>query len=253
MYDFHHMANNPKLAAVVPKLNDDGTLSTRVASIRTDGTVSQQFKARQVYSGIAGFFERTIRFPYCRQTAFTANHWEKFKQCVPFFQAVSDVYKEHGGDFYDRQKAAVEKCHPDWIIPGTVFSTITVNKTFRTAAHYDAGDFPSGLAALTAFRKGKFEGGFFTFPRFRCAVNMRTRDVLLGDVHELHGNTEMLGNRGTFERVSLVHYFRANIAMCGSAMQEMNRAKQRKIGTGQAISDPNEDMSWYADDDTLVT
>lgn len=253
LYDFHHMAHNEKIAALVPKLNRDGTLSPRVAAIHTDGTMSNQFKARQVNSGVAGFFERSVRYPFCRQTAFTANHWEKFKQCVPFFQAVSAVYAEHGGEHYVRQKEAVDKCHSDWIIPGTVFSTITVNKNFRTAAHYDAGDFPSGLAALTAMRKGKFKGCFFTFPKFRCGVNIGTRDVLLGDVHELHGNTEIIGNRGTFERVSLVHYFRKNMVLCGSALQEMNRAKARNVGKGEPIMDPNEDMSWYADDDELVT
>ena len=252
-YDFHHMANNERIAALIPKLNKDGTLSSRVATIHTDGTMSNQFKARQVNSGVAGFFERSVRYPFCRQTAFTANHWEKFKQCVPFFQAVSAVFKEYGGEHYDRQCDAAMQCHPDWVIPGTVFSTVTVNKNFRTAAHFDAGDFQPGLGCLTALRRGKFSGCFFTYPQFRVGVNVGTRDVLLSNVHELHGNTEIIGNRGTFERVSQVHYFRTNMVMCGSAMQEMNRAKARNIGAGEPIMDPDEDMSWYADDDTLVT
>ena len=34
----------------------------------------------------------------------------------------------------------VAKIDPKFLVPGTVFTTLTINKNFRTAAHFDAGD-----------------------------------------------------------------------------------------------------------------
>jgi hypothetical protein len=55
----------------------------------------------------------------------------------------------------------------------------------------DAGDLREGFGNLTVIERGKYDGGFTLFPRFKVGVNLRTGDFLAMDVHEWHCNTEM--------------------------------------------------------------
>ena len=143
----------------------------------------------------------------------------------------SDVFKETMPDRWESQKAQIEKTHPDFYIHNTVFTTITVNKNWRTAAHYDRGDLAEGFGVMTALRGGEYEGAYLCIPRYRVAVDMRTRGVLFADVHgELHGNTPFEGKVGRYERVSCVLYYRTKMVECGSAAEELERAKNRKPG-----------------------
>jgi hypothetical protein len=94
-------------------------------------------------------------------------------------------------------------------VPGTVFTTLTVNKSFRTACHYDAGDLDDGLSNLLVLGDGEYTGGYLVFPQYRIAVNVRPGDLLLVNNHEIiHGNTEIKLNHENAERISLVVYFR---------------------------------------------
>jgi hypothetical protein len=50
------------------------------------------------------------------------------------------------------------------------------------------------------------------------------RDVILFASAALHGNTSFQGTPGTYERLSIVAYYRAGMIDCGSAAQENARA-----------------------------
>lgn len=199
---------------------------TRVAVIKKDGTKSNVSRAVRVNSGIVGYFDRSSRFPYCRLTAYNINHPERFAAVLPYIKRVDDIFKEALPDRYDAQIAVVKATNPDFYISGTSFTTLTVNKNFRTAVHKDVGDLKAGFGVMSALRAGKFQGCYTCFPAFGVAVDMHTGDVLMADVHEWHGNTEMNGKIGKFERISLVFYYREGMAECGSAEEELSRAKQ---------------------------
>ena len=113
------------------------------------------------------------------------------------------------------------KLDPEFLVPETPFTTITVNKTFRTAAHYDAGDLDSGLSnLLTLSNDGNYTGGYLIAPEYRVAVNVRPGDLLLINNHEvMHGNTPIECAEGS-ERVSLVVYFREKMLELGSKAYE---------------------------------
>ena len=105
----------------------------------------------------------------------------------------------------------------------TPFTTVTVNKNFRTAAHRDAGDLHEGFSNLTVVAKGdqQWTGGYLVLPEFRVAINIRPGDLLLINNHAgIHGNTELLPPEGKtladMERISLVCYFRENMLKLGS-------------------------------------
>jgi len=185
---------------------------------------------RTVESGIVGYFDRYARIPYCRQTAFNLNHPEKFQAIYPYVRLVDRVFQEQMPERYEAQMGLVRRTSPDFHISGTAFTTITVNRNFRTAVHKDVGDLSEGFGVMTAFRSGAFEGFALCFPKYRVAAVMRTGDVLLADVHEWHGNTPVIGMPGRWERVSCVFYYRRKMAECGTAVEELERAKRRQRG-----------------------
>jgi hypothetical protein len=177
-----------------------------------------------VNSGIAGWFDRYPRIPYGRATSYTANSFDKFKMSYPFLQSLARGFKELLPWRYNNQMEAAKKIDPAFLVPETPFTTVTVNKTFRTAAHYDAGDLNTGLSnLLTLSNDGNYTGGYLIAPEYRVAVNVRPGDLLLINNHEvMHGNTPIECAEGS-ERISLVVYFREKMLELGSKQYEDTR------------------------------
>lgn len=179
--------------------------------------ISDTTYANPVNSGIAGWFDRYPRIPYGRATSYTQNHFDKFQLSFPFLQSLNNGFKELMPWRWKNQRAAADKIDQRFLVPETVFTTITVNKTFRTACHRDAGDFSDGLSNLLVLSNdGRFTGGYLVFPEYRIAVNVRPGDLLLVNNHEvIHGNTPIVCEEGS-ERISLVCYFREKMLELGS-------------------------------------
>ena len=186
--------------------------------------ISDTTYANVVNSGIAGWFDRYPRIPYGRATAYTQNHFDKFKMSFPFLQSLDKGYKKLLPWRWGNQRAAADKVDPRFLVPKTVFTTVTVNKTFRTACHRDAGDFTEGLSNLLVLsNNGKYTGGYLVFPEYRIAVNVRPGDLLLVNNHEImHGNTP-IETYDDGERISLVCYLREKMLELGSYEYENTR------------------------------
>lgn len=188
--------------------------------------VSDTNYANPVNSGIAGFYDRYPRIPYCRMTSYTANHFDKFQMAIPFIEGVSDQFLGLIPTRWANQRKAIEamKDSNNFRVGNSVYTTITVNKNYRTAAHRDAGDLPEGFGNLTVVSNGiPWSGGYLIFPEYRVAVNVQPGDMLAMDVHEIHGNTEMFSESGNHERISVVCYFRQNMATCDTKVYEETR------------------------------
>jgi hypothetical protein len=212
----------------------------RYLPYKEDGTLSNTSRANRTPSVIVGYFDRYPRTPYCRQTAFTMDNPEPWTAAVPFIQHVSGVFQQLAPRHHAAQEEFVNLCHRDFIIPGTVFSTLTVNRNWRTALHTDEGDFRSGLGVMAVLHAGHYDGGFLVFPKYRVAVDMKTGGVALADVHSAHGNTELKGVPGRYVRISTVYYVREGIVECGSASFELERAKRvgDRVNTVHATREP---------------
>ena len=179
--------------------------------------ISETSYGNPVDSGIAGWFDRYPRIPYGRATTYTRDNFQKFSMAYPFLQSLARGFKQFLPQRYANQKAATDKIDQKFVIEGTPFTTVTVNKTFRTAAHRDAGDFTEGMSnLLTLSNDGRYSGGYLIFPEIRTAVNVRPGDLLLVNNHEvIHGNTPIVCEEGS-ERISLVVYLRENMMQLGS-------------------------------------
>lgn len=225
---FEKAANPTDNRGVAAGKNEQGEI--RVVKKRRDGTLARNSEAQKVHSGVVGFFDRQGgRFPYCRMTAFNMQYGDEFQEALPFVQFVSEQFRELVPERWAAQNERIQRTQPDFVIPGTVFTTITVNRNWQTAVHQDAGDLKEGFGILSAIRSNNFEGCYLCFPRFRVAVDLRTADLLFADVHEWHGNTPIKAVGRRFYRISFVFYYRERMFECGSAAEELERAKNREI------------------------
>ena len=204
----------------VTRLLDDGTLSR---STQSDTTVE---------SGIAGYFDRNAHYDFCRTTSFTKNNLEKFEAALPLFKAVDCGFENFVPDAYKKQKEMALATHPNYIIKDTAFTTITINKNYRTAYHYDAGDYPQGFGNLVAYCRD-IEPMYLVLPKYGVAVHLSTNDLLLVDVHELHGNTTFIPNGPDPVRLSFVMYYREKMYKCLKPSEELKRIQTNKRRTAQ--------------------
>ena len=194
-------------------------------AIRVRKYISDTNYAAPVFSGVAGWFDRYPRIPYGRATSYTEKNFEKFKLAYPFLQSLSKAFSELLPKRYAYQKSCADRIDPEFHVPGTPFTTITVNKSFRTAAHRDAGDLHEGFSNLSVLTNGKrYSGGMLVLPEFKVAVNIRPGDLLLINNHfGIHGNTPIVLDEEGAERYSVVCYFREKMLELGSKEYEDSR------------------------------
>lgn len=145
-----------------------------------------------------------------RVCAFNAKFPDRFKATLPFFRQIDKEYKA----LFPKEHALQIKAAKStpFHIDSTSFSTITVNKNYRTAAHTDSGDWPEGFGNLIVIEDGSpYKGSYTGFPQYGIAVDCRQGDFLGMDVHRIHGNSPMIPKDESSTRVSFVCYLREGI------------------------------------------
>jgi len=221
------LPDNLKIGDKIDGLTIGEIIGNRFKPLKKDGTLSNSPKSKSVRSGIIGYSDRYTRIPYCRTTEFTYKHFEQYKKSLPYIRYISNLFKKYVPERWSKQKEQWDLTNNDFKIKDTVFTTVTVNKNFRTASHYDAGDLEEGFGNLAVLQTGDYTGGYTVMPKYGIGLNVRNFDLALFDVHELHGNTE-IKSKGLYERISIVCYFRKKMIECGSAKEELERVKNKK-------------------------
>lgn len=102
---------------------------------------------------------------------------------------------------------------------------MTVNNTYSTGVHKDAGDLPEGFSCLSVLRRGIYDGGVLVFPEFRVGVDLQDGDAIYMDPHEWHGNTQIEKLSPDAERISCVLYYRTRMRECQDPDSELAKAK----------------------------
>jgi hypothetical protein len=199
-------------------------------------------------SNIAGYFDKPDRNlknkgPRCRLTAFTKKNIEKWNNVIPYIQRVNNLFAELIPKRYNNQLQQALKT-PDYIIENTCFSTVTMNYSWRTACHKDAGDYKDGFGNILVCENKdspyKYKGCYLGFPQYGVCVNVRHGDFCATNVHEWHCNTEFipdfdqsllenynknkkrinkdkilqLKNEWFYNRLSMVFYLREKMIKC---------------------------------------
>lgn len=198
--------------------------------IRKDGSVSNITVGNKVESGSVGYMDSSAMIKYCRKTAFAKKYFDKFKQGIPFVEFIDKKYKELCPEHYAKQYAIAKGTNKNYVISDTAFTTVTVNKNFRTAVHQDSGDFPDGFGNLIAYREGEWTGGYFCLPQYKVAIDLQNTDILFVDVHKFHGNTDFINKDEDFLRISFVLYYREYMYKCSQPKEELHKIKMDKTG-----------------------
>jgi hypothetical protein len=204
----------------------EGALTFNV--IKKNGRLSNTSISIPVKSSVIGYMDSNPRFPYCRQTAFNQQHFDKFKEAYPVIRYVDKLYSELMPDKYALQRSEADKTAKDFVIKDTAFTTVTVNKNWQTAVHTDKGDFEKGFGNLVALRAGRYEGGYFVIPKWGVGFDLQNGDILLADVHQWHGNTPIKKIDKGAVRISLVMYYRKKMINCGTVEEELEKVKKGK-------------------------
>lgn len=214
-------------------------LFTRHAAAAMETGRRPRGESREVMSTIIGTSGPVPDRQYCRLTAWTGRNLPQWQQLFPLLQVIAERQRQYVNSRATAQQAAADASDPAWVVPGTPFSTVTVNNTYATGVHTDKGDLDAGFSAIAVLRHGEYTGGHLVFPEYRVAVDLRHGDLLLMDAHQWHGNTALVCACGRdlngpcdycgAERISLVAYFRTKVADCGSPEEEIHRANANRV------------------------
>jgi len=94
-------------------------------------------------------------------------------------------------------------------IPGTALSTVAINVNYNSYLHFDRGDLPNGWSTLTVIEEGEYEGGYFVYPAYGVAIDVRQGDLVVNQSHmDLHGNTTIVPLTEGAKRISFVTYLK---------------------------------------------
>ena len=208
--------------------------------IKKNNGISKMKVNNQVASNPIGYYEANRNFANlpCRLTHFTRVNYEKYNKGLKFIQRIDKLFQKLIPEAYQKQRERADK-REHLKIPKTAFSTVTINRNFRTALHRDAGDFKEGFGNLTVIERGKYHGGYTVFPQYGIGISIRKNDFCAMDVHQWHANTPIyeteedkkynetlpkdyndnpdVGTEGLYKnytRLSFVCYLREKILKC---------------------------------------
>lgn len=236
----------PVLTTIRGKTQNRGLAS---GSERIRGGGLNRTRSRPIMSSILGAMDPVGGSRYCRLTAFSARQVEEWESLHPLFQQIARCFENHPNltERYGAQMREVAVTPDDWVIPGTPFTTITINSTYPTGVHTDKGDLDAGFSCLASSRRGNWTGGRLVFPEYRLAVDMQDGDLVLMDAHQYHGNTAIICECGDSlsepcptcgaERISVVAYYRTQMKKCGTFEEEAEKLMASREKTGWTLEE----------------
>lgn len=211
LFSYHRNAlDNEKFFPILEKNYNNNILTS------TNRGIAAGQKKKLIRTGILGYFDQLNPFQKLRlkginragrTTKFLIKHYNKWLETLPLYQDIDKLYRKVTPKFYHEQKKEYYKINKNLRIPNTNFTTITVNRNWRTATHTDKGDLQKGLSCIVCIGNNKYTGGYLGFPKQKVLVKMRPGDVIFMDAHQPHCNSEIdFGKDGV--RFSLVCYIR---------------------------------------------
>jgi hypothetical protein len=196
------------------------------------GKVLRQPVSNPVHSYLAGYsFSRFGRRNMLGRI--TSRYPERWTASLPFFQRIDTVFARELPEVHELH---VNRCllHPQWRIPGTALSTVTINVNYESHYHLDRGDFRQGYSALSVVEMDRYRGGLFVFPSYRIAVDVRESDLMFCQSHiDFHGNTQVVKESPMAKRLSFVTYLKHKLA------EGVNREEDPQESQTRCASSPD--------------
>ena len=201
-------SNRPEIigeGAMMLDVNKDGMVGEQM---RVPTSVMKAYGGKTDFLGYYRYKNSAPGVVHCDVTAWTKSKPDIFTNVMPWIQEINKVYQTFLPGEYARQKAYVDRIPEGWKIPKTAFTTLYVLKNAPTACHTDDMDIREGFGCMASL--GLFSGAEICFPKYKVCVDYQPTDVILADVHEVHGNFPVTEG----ERVSCVFFCREGQHEC---------------------------------------
>lgn len=236
---------------MVPRKRKDGSVGKIKGTPNSEDLNDEDYeRLYPAKDGTFGFLDRTIGggqvYP-CRITMYSGALPAELRLMSILAAAVADAFKQSWvSAAWERQFEKASNTPSPFLIRTpeghTPFTTITCNKSWRTAAHIDDGDLKDGFGVMCCL--GEFEGCDLVFPRYKTAVRYREGDILLANVHQVHGNTPLLNPDGSEpelgrepERLVCVFYYREHMDRCESTLEKEHAFVNNRERGGRMYKD----------------
>lgn len=122
-------ANDPDIYATFHSLKGmrTGNRGAASGSRRVKSGTGNKSRALPVPSSIIGAFDSAGHQKYCRLTAWTGANLPQWETLRPFLLGIARHFEDHLPDRYGIQMEQARATYPEWVVPGTPFTTVTVN------------------------------------------------------------------------------------------------------------------------------
>lgn len=145
-----------------------------------------------------------------------------------YAQVFTHLLETHHPERLAVSRAALEKVKPEWIIPGSVFTSGIINQDNPLQYHYDGGNFEGTWSAMAVFKE-QTTGGHLALPEFGVKLACQDSSILIFDGQsELHGVTPIRKMSADAYRFSIVFYSLAQLCKCGTPSEELRRAQVQR-------------------------
>lgn len=147
-----------------------------------------------------------------------------------FGRKMTGIYRAMAPERSARHAKLLEEVLPDYVIPGTLFTSGIVNRNNPLNYHFDKGNFDGVMSCMAVFRR-LIKGGDLVVPELGVGFRLEDHTYLLFDGQRyLHGVTPIRRMNSTSYRYSVVYYSLRSMARCESPEAEMKKARKKRVG-----------------------
>jgi hypothetical protein len=165
---------------------------------------------------------------FCRPASSYQSHPAQHSVICEFGSLLTSIYQAAAPEVAARHTTLLKGTRPEWVLPGTLFTSGIVNKNNSLKYHLDRGNLESVMSCMVVFRQF-CEGGYLSIPEFNARWMLDDHSYFLFDGQSyLHGVTPIKRLNKKAYRHSVVYYALRAMEKCGSVMEELSRARAEK-------------------------
>jgi hypothetical protein len=142
---------------------------------------------------------------------------------------LDSLYQQTAPDVYAEHRRKLETVLPEYVIPGTAFTSGIVNQDNPLKYHFDKGNFDDALSCMAVFRN-MMDGGHLVIPELGAGFRIHDHSFFLFDGQRyLHGVTPIRRLNKNAYRYSVVYYALRAMSNCRSAQDELKKVRKNRV------------------------
>ncbi len=193
------------------------------------GAIGQRNREKLGQSRIFGFRPR-IPFGanYCSIASSAETHPPQHEIICGMGRVLNSIYATCAPDVAARHTELLKTISPDWVIPGTRFTSGIVNQNNPLKYHFDKRNLHDVMSCMVVLRN-MVSGGFLSIPEFNARWALEDHTYFLFDGQSfLHGVTPIKKMNKHGYRYSVVYYALRAMAGCGTLTEELDQCRKEK-------------------------